>query len=126
MYKKVIKYVDYEGVEREETHYFHLSPAEMIDLQASYPGGMKGYLEEAMSRQDGPVMMDLFKKLVRLSYGRKSPDGRRFMKSDEIWTDFAETEAYVALFMELVTDESAANTFAAAVLPDMSKYAPSK
>lgn len=122
MLKKTIKYTDYDGNEREEDFYFHLTPDKMTELELSVKGGMKKHLEKAIKEQDGPAVMDVFKKLIRLAYGEKSADGRRFMQSEEIWLNFAETEAYVNLFMELVTDESAAQAFANAVMPDTDKY----
>lgn len=122
MYSEDIKFTDYDGEEREERCYFHLTPAEMVRFQASYPGGMKKRLERAMSEKDGPMVMRIFEELIHMSYGVKSDDGRRFMKSEEIWLNFAETDAYNQLFMKLLTKEEAAKAFANAVLPDMSPY----
>lgn len=123
MYSMPIKYVDFDGNDREETFLFHLSPAELVDLEASYPGGMKKKLERALAKKDNVTIMAVFKRLVELSYGEKSDDGKRFMKSPEIWKEFSESNAYVELFMTLVTDAAAAQAFVDAVLPDMSKYA---
>ena len=51
----------------------------------------------------------------------RSPDGRRFEKSDEIWADFEHTEAYSMLFIELATDADKASEFINAVFPNDSK-----
>ena len=67
--------------------------------------------------QDGPRILEIFKDLVNRSYGVKSPDGRRFMKSPELLREFTETEAYVNLFMELVTDAEAGKAFLRGVSP---------
>lgn len=123
MFKETVKYTDFDGNQREEDLYFHLSPAEMTQLQYSVKGGLKAKLEEAMKLQDGSAMMEFFVQIVKKAYGRKSPDGRKFEKSEEIYADFEQTNAYVELFMKLVTDEAFANRFISAVLPDMSKYA---
>lgn len=123
MFKETVKYTDFDGNQREEDLYFHLSPAEMTQLQYSVKGGLKAKLEEAMKMQDGTTMMSFFIQIVKKAYGRKSADGRKFEKSEEIYEDFEQTNAYNELFMKLVTDESFANRFVAAVLPDMSKYA---
>lgn len=122
MLKKTITYTDYYGEERTEDFYFHLTPAKLTELEMSVKGGMKNYLDRAIKEKNGPIVMEAFKKLIRMSYGVKSNDGRRFMQSDEIWNEFAETEAYVTLFMELVTDENAAKAFADKIMPDMSKW----
>lgn len=122
MLKETITYTDFDGNPRTEDLYFHLSPAEMTQLQFSVPGGMKNKLEEAMQKQDGPAMMEFFVKIVKMSYGIKSGDGRKFEKSEEIYNDFSQTNAYVEFFMKLVTDQNFSKNFIDRVFPDMNKY----
>lgn len=117
MIKKSIKYIDYNGNEREEDFYFNLSKAETAELELSIVGGLKQQIEKAVKDQNGPLILKMFKEIVLKAYGEKSADGRRFMKSEEITRNFAETEAYVELFMELATDEAAAKAFMEGVLP---------
>lgn len=117
MIKKSIKYVDYNGNEREEDFYFNLSKAETAELEMSIVGGLKQQIEKAVKDQNGPLILKMFKEIVLKAYGEKSADGRRFMKSEEITKNFSETEAYVELFMELATDEAAAKAFMEGVLP---------
>lgn len=122
MFKETIKYTDFDGNAREEDAYFHLSPAEMTQLQYSVQGGLKNELERAMKMQDGPAIMDFFVKIVEKAYGRKSADGRKFEKSAEIYNDFAQTNAYVEFFMKLATNEAYMRKFVDGVMPDMDKY----
>ena len=117
MLKKTITYTDYDGNERTEDFYFNSSKAELTEVQHSVKGGLKNILEKAVQEKDGPTIMQLSKEIVLKAYGVKSNDGRRFMKSEEITKEFAETEAYVNLFMELATDEKAAIAFAEGVMP---------
>lgn len=117
MLKKTITYTDYDGNKRTEDFYFNISKAELTELQFSVKGGLKNILEKAVQEKDGPTIMQLSKEIVLKAYGVKSNDGRRFMKSEEITKEFAETEAYVNLFMELATDEKAAIAFAEGVMP---------
>ena len=123
MFKHTVKYVDFDGNNREEDLYFHLSPAEMTQFEYSVKGGMRNLLEKAIKDQDGPTLMQFFVRIVEMAYGRKTNDGRRFEKSREIYDDFAQTNAYNALFMELVTDENFTKKFVDAVFPDMTPYA---
>lgn len=123
MFKHTVKYVDFDGNNREEDLYFHLSPAEMTQFEYSVKGGMRNLLEKAIKDQDGPTLMQFFVQIVEMAYGRKTNDGRRFEKSREIYDDFAQTNAYNALFMELVTDENFTKKFVDAVFPDMTPYA---
>lgn len=122
MFKHTVKYVDFDGNNREEDLYFHLSPAEMTQFEYSVKGGMRNLLEKAIKDQDGPTLMQFFVRIVEMAYGRKTNDGRRFEKSREIYDDFAQTNAYNALFMELVTDENFTKKFVDAVFPDMTPY----
>ena len=63
--------------------------------------------------------MQLFKGLILKSYGVKSPDGRRFIKSEQRSEEFSQTEAYSDLFMELASDAEAAAEFVNKVTPNV-------
>jgi hypothetical protein len=52
------------------------------------------------------------------SYGEKSLDGVRFIKSPELSLAFSQTDAYNKLFMELMSDGSAAAAFINSVIPE--------
>lgn len=117
MYKRTITYKDYDDNERTETFYFNLTKPELTDLELSVKGGIKKMAEKAVQEKNGPVLLNIFKEIVKRAYGEKSADGRRFMKSEEITKSFTETEAYVILFLELVNDEKAATAFIQEVFP---------
>jgi len=117
MLKKSITYTDYNGLERTEEFYFNLNEAEVRELDIeSY--GLRDYLKILMAKQDIREMFRMFKKIILLSYGEKSPDGKRFMKSEELRQAFEQSEAYNALLNELIdgTDIAVAD-FMTAVLP---------
>lgn len=116
---KKIKYTDYDGNERTETFYFNLSRSEIAELQLTYPGGYAQYIERTVDSKDRPKLMEMFKDIIMRSYGEKSEDGRRLVKSQELSTAFKQTEAYDELFMELITDPNAAIGFITGVLPDL-------
>lgn len=117
MIKKTITYTDYNGVERTEDHYFNLTKAEIMEMELSTTGGLAEMIQKITAAQDAPAIIKLFKDLVLKSYGEKSPDGRRFIKSKEISDAFAQTEAYSQLFMELATDADAASKFVNGIMP---------
>lgn len=117
MLKKTITYTDYNGVERTEDHYFHLSEAEALQLEKSHNGGLSTYLHRIINSLDEASLIIEFKNIIDLSYGRKSDDGRNFRKSPEILADFASTEAYSILYMELVTDTNSASSFVNGIMP---------
>ena len=117
MLKKTVTYTDYNGLERTEDFYFNLSKAELMEMQAGTPGGYGEMLQAIVDAKDLPVLIKLFKELILKSYGVKSPDGRRFIKSKELSDEFAQTEAFVKLYMEMVTDDKAAAAFANGIIP---------
>lgn len=117
MLKKTIEYTDYNGVERKEDHYFNLSKAEIMEMEMSTVGGYAEMIQKIVDAQDTPSIIKIFKDLILKAYGEKSPDGRRFIKSEELSTAFAQTEAYSALFMELATDSDAAAKFVNGIVP---------
>ena len=124
MLKKTITYVDYDGVERKEDFFFDLNEREVIMAEITYPGGLKNFLQRIVDAKDGAAIMQYVEEFIAMSYGEKSPDGRRFIKGPEISKAFMETPAYTKLFMELVAVENAAENcadFVNAIMPDVSE-----
>ena len=117
MYKMTEKYEDYNGNQREEDFYFHITKAELMEIDFIMEGGLQKTIEKIISTQDKKALIEIFKKLVVAAYGEKSADGRRFMKNDEVKKNFTETEAYSQIFMKLATDDKEANAFIAGVMP---------
>lgn len=117
MLKKTITYEDYNGVERTEDFYFNLNKAELIEMELGTTGGFSEMLQKIIKAQDTPTIIKVFKDLILKSYGEKSDDGKRFIKSKEISDAFSQTEAYASLFMELSTNDEAASAFINGVVP---------
>lgn len=124
MLKKTITYTDYNGVSRTEDFYFNLSKAEIMEMELSTTGGLAEMIQKIVATQDTPSIIKIFKDLILKAYGEKSPDGKRFIKSDEIAQGFAQTEAYSQLFMELATNSDSAAAFVNGIIPgDLAKQA---
>lgn len=117
MLKKTITYNDYNGVERTEDFYFNLNKAEILEMEMSATGGLAESIKKIVAAQDQPAIIKLFKSLILKAYGEKSADGKRFKKSEELSDEFAQTEAYSILFMELATDADAASEFVNGIVP---------
>ena len=117
MLKLTETYTDFNGVERTEDFHFNLTKAEVMEMEMSTTGGMAEMIQRIVASQDAPAIIKIFKDLVLKSYGQKSPDGRRFIKSDELREDFASTEAYSQIFMRLATDADAAAKFVNGIMP---------
>ena len=124
MLKKTIKYTDYNEVERTEDFYFNLSKAEVLEMEMGTTGGLAEQLTKIINAQDAPSIIKEFKDLVLKAYGEKSPDGKQFIKNDQIKTAFSQTEAYSNLFMELATNNAAAEAFVNGIIPKVAPAAP--
>ena len=117
MIKKTITYKDYDGNERKEDFFFNLSKAECMEMELSTTGGMQKMVEQIVAEKDNAKIVKIFKEIILKSFGKKSADGKHFYKSEEISSEFAATEAYSELFMELASDADAAGKFISGVLP---------
>lgn len=117
MIKRTIKYTDYKGVEREEDFYFNLSKPEIMEMELTTKGGMSEYLDKIIKAQNREELIKWFKVIILKAYGEKSDDGRRFIKSPELSEAFSQTEAFVELYMELVTDDKKAAEFVNGIVP---------
>ena len=117
MYKRTITYTDYFGQERKEDVYFNLNRSELTKLQLSTQRGYVNMLQDLIDKNDGPTIMKTFDDIIRMAYGEKSEDGRRFIKSPELSEAFTQTPMYDQLYMELCTDAKAAAEFVNNIIP---------
>lgn len=117
MYIKKIKYEDYDGNPREKRFYFNLSKAELLEMELSTNGGYENYINRIIESKDQAELVRIFKDLILKSYGVRSDDGERFVKSKELTDAFTQTDAYSELFMELATNAEAATAFVNGIIP---------
>lgn len=111
MYKKTIEYTDYNGTKRKEQFYFNLSRAELMKMELSTQAGVEEKLRSMIATKDNAEIVKLFNDLILDSYGIKSEDGTRFIKSKELRDSFEQSEAYSELFMEILSDTDAQAEF---------------
>ena len=117
MIKKTITYTDYNGVSRTEDFWFNLTTAELMKMELGTRGGFSEMITRIVQANDVPTMMKVFDDFIRKSYGQKSPDGKRFIKSEAITEEFCQTEAYSNLFIEFITDTDKAIEFMNGIVP---------
>ena len=118
MLAKTITYTDYNGVERTETFYFNLSQAELIDMQLGGKDGLySDKLQKMIDNHDAAAIVATIKEFVLKSYGEKTDDGKRFIKSPEISEAFMQTEAYSQLITELLSDDAKSSEFILGIMP---------
>ena len=117
MLKKSITYEDFNGNQVTEEFAFHLSKAELIEMEAERRGGLAAYLQHIVDSNDGAAIINAFKDLLLRSIGKVSEDGKRFEKDASIQDDFMQSPAYSELFMQLATDAGVAAEFVNGIIP---------
>lgn len=117
MYKKTIKYTDFNGVECTEDFYFNLSATELMQMQVSKNGGLAESIVKASKENDMKTIFEIVTEFIKKSYGVRSEDGKRFDKNPKHFEEFSQSPAYDALFMELITDDTKASEFINGVVP---------
>lgn len=118
MLKKEIKFKDFDGNDAVEVHYFNLAQHEIIDFESEFGGGLAAFVQAMVDTKDNKRLLELFKDFIRRTWGRRSDDGKRFVKDPDEFKKFMETPAYDALYMELALDHDAAANFIIGVVPE--------
>lgn len=119
MITKVINYEDFNGEERTEKHYFHLTKSEVIKLlhEKEHDGNLLTYITKAARHRDTAKFLDLLEDMILRAYGEQSEDGRRFVKTDKLREEFKSSAAYDAMFNELLESETSSADFFRGILP---------
>lgn len=130
MLKKTITFTNMDGEKVTEDWYFGLSPADVAELEMNSNGQLSDRLlsigqsleenegdEDKVVRANGAQIMQLFKELIMSSVGKRSEDGRRHVKNQELIDDFVQTGSYSELLMDLVMNPATAADFVNAILP---------
>lgn len=127
MITRTINYEDYDGNTREEKFYFNLTQFEATEIAMEMPDGIIEELNEDGNNTKTAIhlveklgrkgVVEFIKQIVLKSYGVKSPDGRRFIKSEELSKEFSETPAFSLFMSKLMTDDKEASNFINGVIP---------
>lgn len=118
MIKKTVQYVDFNGDSQTEDIYFNLSKAEITEMELSQQGALlTEHIKKITEAKDNKELIKLFKEILVKSVGRRSEDGKRFIKNDAIREEFISSEAYSTIFMELAFNDEAAVEFMNGVMP---------
>lgn len=116
MLKKTITFKDLDGNDVTEDFYFNLSLVELAEMEITQEG-VSEKLKKIVQSENTALIFTEFKKILQQAVGRRSDDGKRFIKDDEARGAFFESNAYEELFLEWIADGDAAAEFIAAVMP---------
>lgn len=116
-----IKYTDFNGVEREEAPWFHISQSELIDMELNSNDKFSTKLKALTNTENMSSIVPFLKDLLIKSYGEKTEDGKYFVKKDNngrpLYEKFQQSEAYDAIFSELIQNPDKASEFIIGILP---------
>ena len=98
----------------------------MIKLEFSESGGLTHIIEEITKEEDTEALLNIFDKIIRMSYGKRSLDGKHFEKKPEYANSFLASEAYSELFMEFMQDANKASEFINGIVSSIPKTASAK
>lgn len=129
MLKKTIKYKDLDGNEVEDDFYFNLTRAEILELELKRKGGLEAYMNELVAAEEGGQIIGIFKEVIEFSIGRRSGDGKRFIKNQEIRDEFFQSDAYSSMLWQFLEDpsEEMGAAFIRGIVPtDIAETLPSK
>ena len=118
MLKKTMTYTDFNGEEKTEDFYFHLTEAEVANMEIDSEGGMSNKLRRIINSKDTTKLKEYFQSIILKAYGEKTDDGKHFIKNDKVSEMFSYTQAYSDLWMELITDADAAAKFVEGIMPE--------
>lgn len=111
MIKKTMTYVDFNGETVVEDLYFNLNALEYTRLTARNGGDLDKRIAELVEKEDTEGIIALMEDLLLSSYGVKSEDGRRFVKTKQIREEFEYSQAYADLFVLLLTNPEETKKF---------------
>jgi hypothetical protein len=117
MFKKTIKFEDFNGQEQTQDFYFHMSKAELLTMAA---GGnqMMLRIQRIIDSNDGRAILKEFRDIIEASIGMRSEDGSRFIKDEAAKSALMDSPAYDELLMELCTNAEAASQFVKELIPE--------
>lgn len=117
MVKKTLKFENFNGEVVEETNYFNLSKLELTRMEAEYEGGLTETLKKVIEEENRKDILKFVEMLIQRAYGKRSEDGRKFVKNVELLEDFVASDYYAELCYHLLVDPEEATKFMTGVMP---------
>lgn len=120
MYRMLVTYTDFRDQEATDELFFHLTKAEVIDLEIGTrkgEGSLSASLQRIIDTKDGEEMYRTFKHVLTVSHGILSDDGKRHLKNERTREDFLSSAAFSALIERMLEDTDFAIEFVLNILP---------
>ena len=117
MFKTEIVTKNFRDETIKETLRFNLSETELLDLAKLDKTFSQEYLEWIVGKQDVSAMFDVIRKIIAVSYGVMSEDGKYFRKKEDDIYDFLHSAVYDEFIDKLINDENLISEFIIGVFP---------
>lgn len=117
MYKKIVKYKDFNGIDREEEVLFYLSKTDITKMNSRFDGGLQEKFQKIMNKLNVKELVEVVEDIILSAHGEKSDDGTKFMKNAKIREEFECSIAYDQIFQELIQDPDKLADFIKKILP---------
>lgn len=117
MIKKQITFTDLLGEQRTEDFYFHITKAELMDMELESGGSFSERVQKLVDAKDYTELVKLFKDFIIKAYGERTSDGRGFIKKPELTEAFVASEAFSELYLELASNTDAGAEFIKGIVP---------
>ena len=117
MISYTIKYTDLFDNEAEDKVYFHLTKDEVYDLIAERRKTLLGQASRIQEDQDFLEGYQFVRDIVLRSYGERSDDGKRFIKTEEATTAFRQSLLFDEVLEKIFESDKSADAFVNAVMP---------
>ena len=130
MIKETTTYIDYDGTSTTEEMYFNLTQFELTEIAMELPDELTDHIntndspasivEKIVTVLGKKGLLEFVKRMVIKAYGVKKQglDGKvKFVKSEAITEEFANSMACHNFIMELVTDNVKSNKFFNEIIP---------
>lgn len=114
MITKKITYENFDGEEITDELYFRLSTKEMSDDEFQK---IRDRIADGYKKKDNLQVLNAILEIIIKSYGKKSEDGKAFIKTEEATKNFENSEACDELAYELLNNEGELQKFIEGIMP---------
>lgn len=126
MHTETVTYKDLDGNPVTDTFSFHMTRVETLEFVAKYKGNPLEVLIKASENmregnnadENEAVILKFFRDAVGGSVGKRSSNGKSFIKDQETRDELMCSEAYSEFFMALMSDHKRGADFIKNLFPD--------
>lgn len=112
-----VDYTDFFGTEQKETFYFNLNQQELLAFLDEHGQHYGDILTELADKRDGFQLYTTVRDIIVAAYGKRSDDGKRFLKNPEITKEFEEHAAYDVVIDTIMSSPDSVESFIEGILP---------